>query len=195
VLATLIILGLIVIAIFGGGLYWLLQRQGSSSLASASALPAAAIPPQQLSALAQPYRNLLGEAVSIQQEVVLRSRVAPPSLRSELAELSQRMSRLVLQALPLAEHGTQLSEYLLQLRDDDAEQAATLAEAAELQGKLEQFLQQLKRIRGKVYAILSSAANLRADPQLERELADALADVADLDSALSETVRDMRFLP
>lgn len=194
-LAALIILGLIVIAVFGGGLFWLLRRQGSGSVTAASLLPAAAIPAQQLSALAQPYRNLLGEAVAIQQEVVLRSRIAPPSLRLELAELAQRMNRLVLQALPLAEHGTQLSEYLLRLSEGDAERAATLQEAAELEGKLSGFLQQLKRIRGKVYAILSSAANLRADQQLEKDLADALADVADLDAALSETVRDMRMLP
>jgi hypothetical protein len=192
--ALLIILGLLVVAAIAAALYWLLKRPAMTG-AGPGRQPQAAVPPQKLSALAQPYRSLLGEAVSIQQEVVLRSRAAPAALGVELAELSARMNRLVLQALPLAEHGTQLSEYLLRLREDDPEYPDTVGEAARLETKLQEFLEQLKRIRGKVYAILSSAADLRVDPRLETELDDALADVADLEAALSETVRDVRLLP
>jgi hypothetical protein len=191
--AALIILGLLIIAALSGALWWLLSGRDASMTRPLA--PPAAVPPQKLSALAQPYRSLLGEAVAVQQEVVLRSRTAPASLQLELTELSERMNRLVLSALPLAEHGTQLSEYLLRLGEDDPEFSATTQEATKLEGKLRDFLEHLKRIRGKVYTILSSAANLRADPRLETELGDALADVADLDEALGETVREMRSLP
>lgn len=193
--ALLIILGLLFAASVGGGLYWLLRVRGlDPSETGGPELPPAAVPPQKLSSLAQPYRNLLGEAVAIQQEVTLRSRIAPFTLKTELADLSQRMNQLVLRALPRAEHGTELSAYLLRLKPDEAEFAATSREAERIDQELRAFLEQLKRIRGRVYAILSSAANLKADPRLQADLAGTLADMTALEEALAETVQDMQDL-
>src|SRR5690625_5672379 len=114
---------------------------------------------QELGALSLLYRTQLGEAVTIQQEVAQRADTAPAVLKQEISELSQRMFMLVQRALPRARHGTQLQDFLLRLTPTDPEYARNRQEADGIEAELAQFVEHMRRVRGKVYGILSKAAS------------------------------------
>lgn len=143
---------------------------------------------QDLSALAQPYRGYLGEALAIKQDVARQAAEAPASLSYELARLAQRLEFLVARALPRAQHGTRLSEYLLELTPDEAQYPTTKAAAEQVAADLASFVGTLRTLRGKVYQVLTDATQLGVDQQLGRDLDDALIEV----SALEEAFRDVR---
>lgn len=176
-------------------IWWLLGRSKKEASASRFEQQLPPVAPQELSALAQPYKTLLGEAVTIQQEVAQRAETAPPVLKREIAEISQRMHQLVQRALPRARHGTQLTEFVLRLTPDDPEYDANRNEAAQIGGEMESFVEQLRRLRGKVYGILSNAASLHADRRLQTDVDDALIDMQTLEEAMSEAVQESSRLP
>src|SRR5690554_4719832 len=181
-----IVLFLIVLVIGSAAVWYLFSRTRHG--APGAEQPHAAVSAQELSPLAQPYRILLGEAVTIQREVANRAETAPPTLRLEIDEMAGRMFRLVRRALPRAKHGTQLQDFLLRLTAADAEFEATKDEARLVEEELSVFVESMRRVRGKVYGILSNAASLEADRRLHTELADALSDVSLLEEAMAETV-------
>lgn len=151
---------------------------------------ASGVTPQQLAALAQPYRSMLGDAVEVQRDVAERVREAPAPLQAELTELARRLGRLNERAYPRALHGTRLASYLLQLAPDEPQHAETSAAAAKVKAELEGFLVTLKTLRGKVYQVLTDATALSADGQLSGDLHDALIDVEALEEAFRETRDD-----
>src|SRR5690554_354051 len=156
-MAGLIILMLVLIAAGGYAIWWLLAKSREEAGRSRFERDKPPVEPQELSALAQPYKSLLGEAVTIQQEVSRRADTAPHVLRREIEEMSQRMHYLVQRALPRARHGTQLTDFLLRLTPEDPEYTANSTEAGQIEKELAIFVEQLRRLRGKVYGILSYA--------------------------------------
>ncbi len=184
-----IVLFLIVLVIGSAGVWFLFSRARPHG-APGAGQPHAAVSAQELSPLAQPYRSLLGEAVTIQREVSNRAQTAPATLRLEIDEMAERMFRLVRRALPRAKHGTQLQDFLLRLTAADAEYEATKNEARLVEEELSGFVESMRRVRGKVYGILSNAASLEADRRLHTDLADALSDVSLLEEAMAETVTE-----
>lgn len=186
---------LILVVVGGITLYWLVTRSRDESRSGIPDSPPAAVSAQELAALAQPYRGLLGEAVAVQQELAGRARGAPETLRHELLEISDRVQRMVQRALPLARHGTQLMDFMLRLTPEDAEYAATKADADRIEDELREKSEQFRRLRGKVYGVLSNAASLSADRQLKSDLSDALSDVTLLEEALDDTLKETALLP
>ena len=176
-------------------IWWLLGRSRQAAGASRYEQQLPPVAAQELSALAQPYKSLLGEAVTIQQEVAQRAEAAPPVLKREIADISQRMHQLVQRALPRARHGTQLTEFVLRLTPDDPEYDANRSEAAQIGSEMESFVEQLRRLRGKVYGSLSNAASLHADRRLQTDVDDALIDMQTLEEAMSEAVQESSRLP
>src|SRR5690554_5437638 len=189
-MAGLLILMLVLVAAGGFAVYWLLNKSSEQASRSTFQRDLPPVAPQELSSLAQPFKSLLGEAVTIQQEVARRAAKAPHILRNEIEEMSQRMHHLVQRALPRARHGTQLTDFILRLTPDDPEYAANKQEAANIGKELETFVEQLRRLRGKVYGILSNAASMQADRRLQTDMADALSDVQSLEEAMSEAVQE-----
>ncbi len=147
----------------------------------------AVVNPQVVSALAQPYRELMGEAVAIYRDVEKQSAQAPKTLQRELHEMSLRVQRLVARALPRAQHGTSLAAFLLKLDKAEPQYVQTQAAANEVQQELRQFVDTLKTLRGKVYQVLTDASRLSADQQLSRDLEDALFEINALEEAFAET--------
>jgi len=190
---------LLLFALAGGAAIVFLLRRARAETDGAGTRGAAGEGPpvsaQQLAALAQPYRTLLGEAAGIQQELADRAGTAPPVLRAEITEMAARMFHLLQRALPRARHGTQLAEFLLRLTPDAEEYAETNAEAEKIAAELGEFVEQMRRLRGKVYAILSNAASLQADRRLQTDLDGALSDVQALEEAMSEAVEESAYLP
>jgi len=186
---------LLLIVIAGvAAIYWLLRRSRQEAELSAFQRQEPPVTAQELAALSLPYRTQLGEAVTIQQEVAQRAETAPAVLKQEISELSQRMFMLVQRALPRARHGTQLQDFLLRLTPTDPEYARNRQEADGIEAELAQFVEHMRRVRGKVYGILSNAASLQADRRLETDLKDALADVHSLEEAMSEAVKESSYL-
>ncbi len=194
-MAGLTLLLIIVLAAGVLAIYWLLNRSRTEAEKSRFERERPPVEPQELSPLAQPYKNLLGEAVTIQQEVARRGENAPAVLKNEIQSMAHRMFQLVQRALPRARHGTDLTDFLLRLTPDDPEYASNRAEADEIAAELGRFVEQLRRVRGKVYGILSNAASLHADRRLQTDLDDALADVQSLEEAMSEAVQESAYLP
>ena len=145
------------------------------------------VTPQELSALAQPYRKYMGEAAEILEDVVTEAKTAPPVLERELNDLAQRMGFLVKRALPRAQHGTRLASFLLKLEPSDDQYQQTQAAAEQTRADLESFLTDLKALRGKVYQILTDATRLQGDPMLEEDLQNVMIEV----SALEEAFKDV----
>jgi|SRR5690625_770468 len=191
----LAILLLLFVLAGGAAIYWLLGRAREEAARSAAEQQLPPVSAQQLAALAQPYRSLLGEAVTIQQEMASRAGSAPAVLKTEIGELSRRMFQLVERALPRARHGTQLTDFLLRLAPGEPEYDANSEEAEKIAAELREFVEQMRRLRGKVYGILSNAASLQADRRLQTDLEGALSDVQALEEAMSEAVEESTLLP
>lgn len=193
-MAGLTLLLILVVVAGAVAIYWLLNRSSAEAARSPLEREEPPVSAQQLSALALPYRTQIGEAVTIQQEIQQRANSAPAVLKNEIEEMSQRMHLLVRRALPRAKHGTQLKDFLLRLTPDDPEYEANRTESEAIESELATFVDQLRRVRGKVYGILSNAASLQADRRLETDLRDALSDVQSLEEAMSEAVKESSFL-
>jgi hypothetical protein len=147
------------------------------------------VTPQDLSGLAQPYRSLMGEAVQIHRDVTERAKTAPSAMQTDLTLLAHRVGMLVTRAMPRARHGTELSEYLLQLRPDEAQYAQTQVEAGKVEEELNHFLDTLKTLRGSLYSALTGASNLIKDTYLTKDMQDALLEVEGLEAAFQEVNR------
>jgi uncharacterized protein YoxC len=147
------------------------------------------VTPQDLSSLAQPYRTLMGEAVQIHRDVSERAAKAPSAMQTDLTLLAHRIGMLVTRAMPRARHGTELSEYLLQLNSSEPQYAQTQGEAKKVQAELEHFLDTLKTLRGSLYSALTGASNLTKDTYLTKDLQDALLEVEGLEAAFQEMAK------
>jgi hypothetical protein len=159
------------------------QRQNSQAKAFDLEQP---VTPQDLSSLAQPYRNLMGEAVQIHRDVTKRAAEAPAAMQTDLVLLAHRVGMLVTRAMPRARHGTELSEYLLKLGSNEPQYAQTQAEAGKLEEELNHFLDTLKTLRGSLYSALTGASNLTKDTYLTKDVQDALLEVEGLEAAFRE---------
>jgi hypothetical protein len=144
------------------------------------------VTPQDLSSLAQPYRTYMGEAVQIHREVAERAAKAPSAMQTDLTLLAHRIGMLVTRAMPRARHGTELSEYLLELSPSEPQHAQTQAEAKNVEEELKHFLDTLKTLRGSLYQALTGASNLTKDTYLTKDLQDALLEVEGLEAAFRE---------
>jgi hypothetical protein len=144
------------------------------------------VTPQDLSSLAQPYRSYMGEAVQIHRDVTERATKAPSAMQTDLTLLAHRIGMLVTRAMPRARHGTELSEYLLELSPSEPQYAQTQGEATKVQEELEHFLDTLKTLRGSLYQALTGANNLTKDTYLTKDLQDALLEVEGLEAAFRE---------
>lgn len=142
--------------------------------------------PQHLSALALPYRTYMGEAVAIHSDVLKQAKSAPKTLQPELLRLAGRVEALIQRALPRAEHGTNLSAYLLELSPNEPQHAATKASAEKVAAELEAFVGDLRELRGKVYQVLTDATDLSKDQYLAQDLQDALIEIGALEEAFGE---------
>jgi hypothetical protein len=191
VLFTIIVLAVVVLALYAVFIGVRRSREGAKTTNVKTTKQtfdlSQPVTPQQLSALAQPYRSYLGEAVQIHQEVAARSKTAPPALQQEVTELAFRLEMLVKRALPRAEHGTKLSEFLLELTPSEAQYAQTQTEAGKVQEELEHLVDTLKTLRGSLYQVLTDATNLGKDTSLATDLHDALLEVEGLEAAFKET--------
>jgi hypothetical protein len=145
-----------------------------------------AVTPQELSRLAQPYRELLGKAVSIHQEVANQAKIAQPALQQEFTELAFRLEMLVKRALPRAVLGTQLSSQILKMQSTEPQYAQTQASAKKIEEELKHLLDTLSTLRGKVYQVIADSAELTKDTYLSQDLEDALLEVAALEEAFKE---------
>ncbi len=189
----LYVLGLLAVALLGAGLYVLVQKARQESDREPPRHEPS-VSPQELAVLSMPYRGLLGEAVAVESELASRAAEAPPVLRSELLEITSRVSRLVKRALPRAVHGTELTDFLLRLTPQDPEYEANTVEAARIEAELTNLAEQLRRVRGKVYGIISNAHSMSADRRLQTDLDDAVSDISMLEEAMNETIRETEFL-
>jgi len=181
-------LALILLAILGLGVWGII-----SGIRLSRRQPAKApVSPQALSSLAQPFRRLLGEAVEIEREVVRRTASAPKPVQRSLSDLALRLRRLVERALPRARHGTELAGYLLRLDPGEPQYQQTEQTIKEIERELTEFVAVLKKLRGKVYQILTDASNLGLEQGLKRDLDDAVMEVTALEEAFAELRAEQR---
>ncbi len=148
--------------------------------------------PQELSALAQPFKNYMGEAVSIHKDVMNQAKNAPKAIRHELILLAQRIDDLIKRAMPRAKHGTSLAEYMLTLSPDEAQYKNIQEDKAVVEQDLAEFVENLKILRGKVYQVLTDATSLKKDNYLAKDLDDALIEITALESAFSELNNELK---
>ncbi len=183
-------LALLLLLVLGLGVWGIV-----SGVRSSRSKASAPVTPPMLSALAQPYRSLMGEALAVYNDVAAQAAGAPKALSRELNEVADRVRTLVTRALPRARHGTALAGYLLKLEPADPQYANTKRAAEEVESELQSFVATLKTLRGKVYAVLTDASRLEADPRLERDLDDALIEISALEEAFAETRAEVQGLP
>lgn len=148
------------------------------------------VSPQQLSALAQPYRELMGEAVAIHQEILTQLSSANKVLKPDLHNLALRLVLLLKLAYPKAQHGTKLKAYLLKLSPQDAEHAAITTSAEETAQDLRDFVGQLKTLRGKLYQILSGASQMSSNLPLKEDLEETLSEVIALEKVFVDAKKE-----
>jgi hypothetical protein len=189
---VILLIALVLAAFYGVFVGIRRSRAGASSTVASASFKTKAleveqlVTPQALGSLAQPYRNIMGEAVQIHRDVVSRATTAPPVMQTDLTLLAHRVGLLVTRAMPRARHGTELSEYLLNLTPDEPQYLKTQAEAAKLEAELNHFLDTLKTLRGSLYSALTGASNLTKDTYLTKDVQDALLEVEGLEAAFHE---------
>jgi hypothetical protein len=172
---------LVAVLAFGGWAFYAAIQQSKRASERSRA-----IGPQQLSGLAQPYRGLMGEAYEIYQDVHKQSQKAPKMLARELSIMAERMQHLISRALPHAQHGTDLAGLLVKLKASDPHFDDAMQAAKATQADLEQFVDNLKLLRGKVYKVITDASKLGSDKTLAQDLDDALIDISALEEAFAE---------
>lgn len=163
-------------------------RSPRSRTSSKTAGSRRSLEPQSLAALAQPYRSLMAEALEIERDVHRQVASAPPPLRDRLAEVEARIGRLIAAALPQARQGTVLAAYLLKLGQSEPQRAETERAAAAIEEELKGFVASLRKLRAKVYGVLTGAARLATSGELREELDEALFELG----ALEEAFRKVR---
>ncbi len=178
---------LLTLLLLGG---WALWQGYRARAPQAPRPPQAGIEPQALTALANPYRQLMAEAVDIEREVYRQVRGAPASLQSQLGEVAGRISRLIVAALPQARQGSALLGYLLRLKEGEAEYKETQNAASSIESELRDLVASLRRLRAKVYSVLTGAAQLGAGSDFKAELDDSLFELEALEAAFKE-VREL----
>ncbi|MEM6428951.1 MAG: hypothetical protein AAF708_06890 [Deinococcota bacterium] len=137
---------------------------------------------QTLSALADPYRGIMYEALGCLNDIRSQLDNAPPSLRHNLADMAARVEGILSRALPRARHGSQLIAYLQRLtRDkkastsDSVDARAKLEhQAHDIETELRDLLAQLVTLRHKSYQILGDAARIDIGASNARELQDVM---------------------
>lgn len=170
---SLVLLGLLALGVWGL----------TSGLRTTRAARRAPLQPVQLTALSQPFRDHMGRMLEVWRTLDAERRRAPPPLRGELTDVTDRVAGLVARALPRAQRGTRLLDYLRTLPPSDPERAATEAARARVEAELEGFLATLRALQGKVIRALTEAGSLGADAALRAELQDVLFDVEALEEA------------
>lgn len=184
---TLVMIVLLIVAVTLYGVFVGVRRSRGQNTEETKALALEQhVTPQDLSSLAQPYRTYMGEAVQIHREVAERAAKAPTAMQTDLTLLAHRVGMLVTRAMPRARHGTELSEYLLELSPEEPQYAQTQAEARKVEDELNHFLGSLKTLRGSLYSALTGASNLTKDTYLTKDLQDALLEVEGLEAAFRE---------
>jgi hypothetical protein len=184
-LITIIVLAIVAATLYGV-FVGIRRSRGSNSSQSKTLDLEQQVTPQDLSSLAQPYRTYMGEAVQIHRDVTERAAKAPAAMQADLTLLAHRIGMLVTRAMPRARHGTELSEYLLELSPSESQYAQTQAEAKKVEEELRHFLDTLKTLRGSLYSALTGANNLTKDTYLTKDLQDALLEVEGLEAAFRE---------
>jgi hypothetical protein len=184
-LLTIIVLAIVALALYAV-FVGVRRSRGQNSEVKTQSLEQL-VTPQDLSSLAQPYRTYMGEAVQLHRDVAERAAKAPAAMQTDLVLLAHRIGMLVTRALPRARHGTELSEYLLELTPSEPQYAQTQAEAGKVEEELNHFLDTLKTLRGSLYQALTEANNLTKDTYLTKDLQDALLEVEGLEAAFKET--------
>lgn len=148
------------------------------------------VSPQELSRLAQPYRELIGEAVAIYKDLARQAEIASRSLKPELQGFVLRMALLLKLAYPKAEHGTKLKAYALQLSADSDQQASLNRSAQEVEEDLKEFLSQFKTLRSKLYQVLSEASQLASDLPLKQDLDETFVELSELEARFAKAKAD-----
>jgi len=182
-------LSLILLGVLGLGVWAIV-----TGIRQSRKTPRIPVSPQTLSALAQPYKRYMGEAVAIHKDVVAQAESAPDALKRELTNLSVRVEQLIERALPRAKHGTNLTAYLLELSPAEPQYEQTKQAATKVDAELNDFVTHLKTLRGKVYQVLTDATTLSEDSYLERDLQDALIEVEALEEAFSDVKSELESL-
>lgn len=173
-------LALLVVAVLGvWGIVSGLRQSRSVKLESP-------ISPQQLSSLAQPFRQLMGEAVTVHKDMITKIEQAPKLIEEQLKDISLRMTLLLKLAYPRAQHGSQMLAYLQDLNHDDAEAKTIKASADNAEAELRNFLTELKTLKSKVYSLLSNASEVTSRLPLEQDLQETFAEVEQLERVFEE---------
>ncbi len=138
---------------------------------------------QVLSALADPYRSILYEALGCLNDIRSQLGNAPPSLRRNLADMAARVEVILERALPRARHGSQLIAYLQQIdrqegavssATDDQTTANLQRQANDIETELRDLLTQLVTLRHKSYQVLGDAARIDVGVSNARDLQDVM---------------------
>ncbi len=149
------------------------------------------VSPQQLSRLAQPYRELMGEASAIYKDVAKHAETANRTLKPELQGFVLRVALLLKLAYPKAEHGTKLKAYALQLNAEDEQQDTLNRSAEQAEEELKAFLAQLKTLRSKLYQVLSEASQMASDLPLKQDLEETFSELGELESRFAKAKAEL----
>ncbi len=144
------------------------------------------ISPQELSSLAQPFRQLMGEAVTVHKDMIANIEQAPKLIEEQLKDVSLRMTLLLKLAYPRAQHGSQMLAYLQDLNAQDAEAKSIKESADNAETELRKFLAELKTLKSKVYTLLSNASEVTSRLPLEQDLKETFAEVEQLEKVFEE---------
>ncbi len=144
------------------------------------------ISPQELSSLAQPFRQLMGEAVTVHKDMIAKIEQAPKVIEENLKDIALRMTLLLKLAYPRAQHGSQMLAYLQDLNSEDAEAKSIKESADNAETELRDFLSELKTLKNKVYTLLSNASEVTSRLPLEQDLKETFAEVENLEKIFEE---------
>ncbi|MEM7735089.1 MAG: hypothetical protein AAF267_04800 [Deinococcota bacterium] len=171
----LLLIGLISLGVWAIGSGLKRSREAAAGKSKLSA--------QALSALAEPYRGIMYEALSCLHDIHSQLDNVSPSLRRNLADMAIRVEGILERALPRARHGSQLVAYLQRLSrnqnassniTDDEAKAKLRQQANDIETELRDLLAQLVTLRHKSYQVLGDAARIDIGASNARELQDVM---------------------
>lgn len=145
------------------------------------------ISPQKLAAIAEPYRQYLGQMIAIKDDIHNSLKYAPEALQHGLGDIDHEVQEMITSVVPQAEQATQLEAQLLRV-DNAMQREEWQFRLGQIDKEMQDFVEGLGAVRTRVWRLLDEAKTLSPESTAQK-LDEKLWELEALEQAFQELRR------
>lgn len=145
------------------------------------------ISPQKLAAIAEPYRQYLGQMIAIKDDINNSLKYAPEALQHSLGDIDREVQEMIASVLPQAEQATQLEAQLLRVGNTMQREEGQFR-LERIDTEMQDFVERLGALRTRVWRLLDEAKMLSPENAAQK-LDEKLWELEALEQAFDELRR------